>query len=273
MSGDGAAAQWGEFMKKRLVGWFGVIAALMLFAAACAPNPDGMPEDAEAPQLISLDVIPSEVIPGQPVTITATVSDNIGVSNVAFLVGRNGTPSGFCSGDATLVTGSATFGTWRLSCTAPAALNAGVYEVGVLAVDARLNNAVGSASFTVAGNLNDNEAPVVQSVTTSPSVVPRGSQITISAHVTDATGALAVGFAVRHNKTDTMGWCFEGAVLKSGSATDGIWEVTCTVDGDTTPGQYRINTAVSDLLGNIGGVTDDGADAVSGPFTVTSPAG
>lgn len=267
-------------MKKRFLGVLAIAGALAA-TAACAPNPDEAgPTDLEAPVILSVEVIPNEVTPGQPMTIRATVSDNEGVTDVAFLVGRNGTPSGFCSGAAARTGGTATLGTWELSCTAPEVLNAGTYLAGTMAVDGGLNVTTTAhdspvairGEFTVLGDVDDSAAPVIESVTTSPAVVAPGGQITISAHVTDASGVANVGFAVRKDFTDTMDWCLEGATLASGTTTDGVWELTCQVGAGALPGSYRVNTAVADVLNNFGGVGDEGGDTVAGPFTVTAPA-
>lgn len=263
-------------MKMRFIGVLGGAVAVATLMAGCAPAPEGGAVDLEAPQIVSVDVSPLDVNPGQSITITATVSDNVAVTDVAFLVGRNGTPSGFCSGGAHLVGGTASLGTWELTCDVPAVLNAGQYEVGTVALDARLNATATSpdspaavrATFNVLGETNDHDAPVIESVTTTPSVVSPGTPITISAHITDATGVSNVGFLVRRERTDTMDWCGEGARLASGTPTDGTWELTCTVGASAAPGEYRVNTAAADVLNNFTGIGDDGADTQSGPFTV-----
>lgn len=266
---------------KRLLGILMVTGALVALSSACSAEPeDTGPVDLEAPVIHSVEVIPAEVTPGQPMTIRAMVSDNVGVTDVLFLVGRNGQPSGFCSDHAVLTSGTATLGTWELSCTVPTVLNAGTYLVGTAALDARLNGTATAedspagirGEFSVLGELNDVDAPVVDSVTTAPSTVAPGAQVTISAHVTDASGVAGVGFVVRKDQTDSMGWCGGSASLASGSATDGVWELTCTVDASAAPGAYRVNTGVVDVLNNIGGVGDEGANAVAGPFTVSSVA-
>ena len=272
----------GAEMKKRSLTVFGAVAGVMLLVAGCgAPPEDVGPVDLEAPQILSVTVAPDPVTPGQDVTISATVTDNVGVDSVAFLVGRNGTPSGFCTGNATLTSGTATLGVWELTCTAPALLNAGTYQAGTAAVDARLNATATAEDspenvrglFEVSGETNDMDAPVIDSVTTTPASASPGAPVTISAHITDVTGVANVGFVVRKDMTDTMDWCAEGATLVSGTPTDGTWELTCVVGASAQGGSYRVNTAAAVVLNNFGGIGDEGVDAVAGPFTVVLNAG
>lgn len=267
-------------MRTRILAILGTMALVVSFAAACTTQPAGpsAPVDTQPPKLLAVQVTPVPVAAGQQLTIYATVSDNVGVSNVTFLVGRNGQPSNFCSGSAVLNSGTPQLGEWMLKCLVPGVVNAGVYELGTAAFDSRLNSVASSPtssedvarSFIVSGDTNDLDAPVVDSVVTSPASPARGSSITISAHVTDATGTGSVGFAVRRAGTTTMDWCLGGGVLVSGTATDGYWEMTCQVGAGAPLGAYRVNTLVTDVLGNFAGVGDGAPDEVSGPFTVTA---
>lgn len=262
---------------KRFLVVLSVVAAAGMFSAACAVE-EG-PVDIQPPKFVSLTVTPNAVVPGQAVTITAVVSDNVGVTGVSFLVGRNGTPASFCSGSASQVSGTAQLGEWQLGCIIPASANSGAYEIGAAAIDGRLNgvssvdstNPAVAHSFTVLGDTNDGSAPQVESVTTTPSSVEAGSNVTISAHVTDETGTSSVNFGVRNATGNTMGWCFGAGVLVSGTPTDGVWELTCTVAGDARGG-YWVNTFVVDGQSNAVLYDDLSPEAILGRFTVSAPA-
>lgn len=264
--------------------------ALVTIASACTgePDPGGAGPDLQPPVIVSVDAIPpagnapGHVAPGQTLRLSANVTDNVGVTTVSFLVGRNGAPAGFCSGEAHLVGGTAQNGTWEMSCTVPANVNAGEYQVGTLAIDGRLNATATSEfsppevaiSFTVDGDFSDEDAPVIDSVVTTPAVASRGGSVTISAHVTDASGVAAVSFVTRFNKFANAQWCAGAATLVDGTTTDGTWELTCNVPAGAAIGSYTVNTVATDVLPfpNIAMIDDMGAPEVTGPFEVTDPA-
>ncbi len=250
-----------------------VAGALIAITGACAPNPSG---DKLKPQILSVTVTPSEVTPGESMTVSAFVTDTTAVTGVAFTLRRDGKTALFCGGAATLVDGTAQAGTWERTCVVPVTVNSGQYQINSLAVDRALNfDQIGdieeserSGHFTMLGDIFDDEAPVVSSVTVTPAEAPIGEQVVISAHVTDATGVSAVGFTPRRDG-NVFQWCAGGATLVSGTNTDGVWERTCIIPADVELGEYAITTAFSDLLGNIGGlgeVTEPGP--TSGHFTV-----
>ncbi|MHB1139105.1 MAG: Ig-like domain-containing protein, partial [Microthrixaceae bacterium] len=206
----------------------------MAVAAGCVTPPPtgtpGGPVDLTAPQILTVAVAPAEVAPGQQLTVSATVTDAVGATGVTFVVRGNGMPVGWCGGAATLVGGTAQTGQWELTCTVPAVVNAGTYQVNTLALDAANNPRVigdgppsaTSGHFTISGATADTEAPVVQSVTVTPSPVVRGNSVTISVHVTDATGVQGVVVQARRAGL-APGWCAGDTLLTSGTATDGVW--------------------------------------------------
>ena len=83
----------GGWDMKRAMKFFLLACASVGVAAACTPPTTGTPgggtTDTIAPQVISVDVIPNEVQPGQQFTISATVTDAVGVTSVAFVVRAN----------------------------------------------------------------------------------------------------------------------------------------------------------------------------------------
>jgi len=258
------------------------LCAVVGLAAACAPatpggGTGGGTIDTVKPSVLSVDVSPLSVAPGASFTISALVTDSVGVTSVAFAVRRNGSPAGFCATTATLVSGTAQTGQWDLTCTAPAVVNSGSYQVNTAAVDLANNATVigdgpvsaTSGHFSISGSTSDALAPTVVSVTPTPATVVRGSSFTISARVTDDTGVGAVLFQVRRNNS-TPGWCVAQAALTSGTAIDGIWTYECTVPVGAAAGDYTISTATNDVLNNLVYLGDVATPtATSGNFTVT----
>ena len=272
----------GSFSLGRSFGAGLVLCSLAGLAAACTPpasggGTTGGTGDTIKPSVLSVDVSPLEVAPGGTFTISALVTDSVGVSSVAFAVRRNGAPAGFCATTATLVSGTAQAGQWDLTCTAPAVVNSGSYQVNTVAADLA-NNAIvvgdgpvnaTSGHFSITGSTSDAVAPVVVSVTPAPSTIVRGSSFTISARVTDDTGVGAVLFQVRRNNS-TPGWCVAQAALTSGTAIDGVWTYQCTVPVGAAAGNYTISTATNDVLNNLAYLGDVATPtATSGNFTVT----
>ncbi|MGB6059187.1 MAG: hypothetical protein WBF71_13100 [Microthrixaceae bacterium] len=253
------------------------VGAVLALAGCTAPPDPGDPGaiDQQAPVIVSVVVTPQEVGQNEALQVAATVSDDVGVTGVAFVVRHAGVPAGFCSGSAELTSGTAQAGTWTVSCVTPAVMNSGEYQVNTLAVDARFNSqATGdgppsatSGHFTVTGDLNDLVGPVVTSVTSAPNTVAPGGNLTITASVSDPAGVANVGFAVRRGGS-APGWCIAGAELISGTPEEGIWQLTCPVPADAEVGDYTVNTAAADTLNNITTIADDAANEISGTFSV-----
>ncbi len=251
-----------------------VSVSLALAGCTATPEPEG-PLDQQAPVIESVTVTPAVVGVNESMQVAAVVSDDVGVTGVAFVVRFNSMPAGFCSGSAELTAGTPQSGTWTIACTTPAALNSGQYQVNTAALDAAFNSQVTgdgdpsptSGHFTVSGEVSDLEGPAVASVTSAPNVAARGGNVTITASVTDATGVANVGFVVRRNG-GAPGWCAGGAELISGTPTDGLWQLTCVVPVDAESGAYTVNTAAVDVLNNVTGLGDDAPSGKNGAFSV-----
>ncbi|HTO00655.1 MAG TPA: hypothetical protein VL068_08270 [Microthrixaceae bacterium] len=264
----------------KLAAKFSMLAvAASLAAAGCTTPPPatggGGTFDQKAPELHSVEVTPQEVGPNQLLKISATVSDNVGVTGTAFVVRHNGQPVNFCSGNAVLATGTAQSGTWAIQCTTPAVVNAGEYQVNTAVVDAKFNSKVTtdgpsnatSGHFTVTGGVSDTSGPTVTSVTSAPNVVARGGNLTITAAVADESGVSNVGFVVRRAGS-APGWCAANATLISGTAQDGIWQLTCPVPANAGVGNYIVNTATADVLNNLFALVDSAGAGLNGAFSV-----
>lgn len=253
------------------------VGAVLALAACTAPPDPGDPGaiDQQSPVIESVVVTPQEVGQNQALQVAATVSDDVGVTGVAFVIRHAGVPAGFCSGSAELTAGTPQSGTWTVSCVTPAVMNSGEYQVNTLALDARFNSqatvdgppSATSGHFTVTGDLNDLVGPTVMSVTSAPDTVAPGGNLTITASVADPAGVSNVGFAVRRGGS-APGWCIAGAELIAGTSEDGIWQLTCPVPADAEVGDYTVNTATADALNNITTIADDAASEISGAFSV-----
>ena len=163
----------------RAMKWCLLVSAAIGLTAACgppAPAGGGGTVDTTPPQVLSVDVVPVEVAPGEQFKIQVVASDNVAVMAVTVVVRANGKPVSWCGGAATRVSGTAQTGQWERTCTAPAVVNAGTYQVNTLALDPKNNNTIigdgppstTSGHFTITGTTNDLTAPDVQSVTVTP---------------------------------------------------------------------------------------------------------
>ena len=115
--------------------------------------------------------------------------------------------------------------------------------------------------------VNDVTAPTIVSVTATPSTVTPGQTFTVSARVTDTTGVTYVGLQSDLNGTQAT-WCGYTAALTSGTATDGIWTVTCTVPNIVNSGAYSVFPYAQDALGNWANINNGPSTPLRGNFTV-----
>lgn len=198
-----------------------------------------------APEIVSASVTPPTRGPGGgQFTITAHVTDDIGVSDVtAAVTGPNPIPGV----TLTLQGGTAVDGTYTGTFTAPANAtpSAAEYQVTVTAVDAGGRSDVESAgSGTV---LPDLPPQVVTASVTPPTRGPDGGQFTVTAHVTDDVGVASVTAAITGpspipNVTLT---------LQGGNAADGTYSGTFTAppNGGTTAQEYQVAVTAKDTAG------------------------
>ena len=155
------------------------------------------------------------------------------------------------------VAGTATDGTYTQTCSIPAAVSNGEYQVWIHASDVVGNtrNAADS-TFTVTGGSSDVAAPVVASVTHEPAVTA-GNTITLTWRLTDASG---VTFTTASIKTSNGVWLSgcggPGVSLSSGTATDGTYTQTCTIPDTSPDGTYSVWVEAADVAGNTRNAAD-----------------
>lgn len=208
--------------------------------------------DVTAPTVTSVSVSSSTVATGESISISVTATDGIGVDAVKVTVRTpGGTPANWCDKYATLGSGTAASGTWTVSCTVPSGASGGTYDVQVVANDAANNFSPTAtrASFDVSGS-TDLDGPVVSNASASPSSVSAGGSFTISFDITDASGVDQV-FITVNGASAVCG----SATLASGTATNGTWSASCTVDALASAGSYTIDVSASDVASNYGGST------------------
>ncbi|MBR9692184.1 hypothetical protein GOV06_05365 [Candidatus Woesearchaeota archaeon] len=134
------------------------------------PNATNIGPDSVAPVINSVSDTPDPLNEGQNITITANVTDNIGVGTV--LVEIEGT-------NYTMVAGTGDLWNYDFNTTG---LATGLHSYTIYADDVYATPAVSQGgSFTIL----DTTAPVINSNTALPAPVERGTDITITANVTD----------------------------------------------------------------------------------------
>ncbi|WP_460712665.1 hypothetical protein, partial [Nocardioides dilutus] len=141
--------------------------------------------------------------------------------------------------------------------------------------------------LTVTNTPPDTSAPVLSDFDFSPKTVDvndGAKQVTVSAHVTDATGTTAPTLLLDSDSTtQTAG--FGSMTLTSGTAQDGVWSRTVTIPDTAAPGPWTVTIyPLEDTLGNDDAtfhnhptkltVTNTPPDTVPGaPTGVTATAG
>lgn len=99
----------------------------------------GGSNDSVGPEIVTLTSSLASVTVGNTFTIDARITDPIGVTRAGVMFTTNGVQNDFCGQTMTLVSGSPTDGTWRLTCTVPRTARVGTYVVTPYAQDALSN--------------------------------------------------------------------------------------------------------------------------------------
>ncbi|WP_024286025.1 DUF4214 domain-containing protein [Cellulomonas sp. KRMCY2] len=234
--------------------------------------------EPSVPVVSSVTVSPAVVAPGEPYVISADITSDVGMTTVQLvsaLDGAEGVEALCTTETATLTAGTATDGTWSLSCTAPAQVLSGSYTVTAYGWDAGgiwFNGSIGETprgTFTIAGGYADVQRPTVVSVDVTPSPVPAGQTLTISTHLTSPVG---VAFVQIESTADGVegnsSFCNGVATLTSGTATDGYWTMSCTVPGTVAAPFYTVKPYFRDVLGQWVNVNGPYTSDVRGHFEI-----
>ena len=113
----------------------------------------------------------------------------------------------------------------------------------------------GAAMTPTAAAGTDSSAPVLVGSSVTPSSVDPASgpaHVTVSVHVTDASGVMPPEIAMYHPVVGQF-LPSDPMVLASGTARDGIWKTTVTVPRGTPAGRYKVmwtQSGLQDVFGN-----------------------
>lgn len=228
---------------------------------AIGTDPDGEPievgqrltVDLSKPAIGGFSSSPSVVAVGNTVSVFIDVTDTYGVEKVTITTtAQNGSAATWCSGSATLVSGSDEDGRWRVNCDVPGTAPTTGYLVSATATDYSGNSVSRSSSSAVFSTSNGSDVtpPTISGVTLSTNTASAGDTITIAVRASDITGVDTVRVTVRTPSLSPAGWCDKYAPLYSGRSQDGTWRVSCTVPVGASGGAYAVEVVASDTAGN-----------------------
>jgi hypothetical protein len=232
------------------------------------------------PDILSISATPSSLSPGQSFVVSAHVTSPVGVQQIelqSVLDGSSGV-SPFCDSYATLTSGTTLDGVWSINCTVPDPVLSGSYTITPYAEDVTgdWTNTNGgptsptTGSFTVTGGLSDVARPTVVSIDVNPSTVSIGQTFTVSAHVTSPVGVQQIELqSTADGVSGNTSFCDSYATLTSGTATDGIWSIQCTVPATVASGSYTVTPYAEDILGQWVNTNGGPPSDTRGSFTVS----
>ena len=213
--------------------------------------------DAAGPEILTLTTNQPSYAPGDQIVVTMHATDATGIDDAAVSFSIDGKQNDFCGQQMQRVTGTAQDGIWKLSCTVPADVLNGTYEVLPYARDVMNNwtNMNGQnpidlrAHFDLDGGSDDADGPEILTLTTNQQSYTPGDQIVVTMHATDATGIddAAVSFSIDGKQND---FCGQQMQRVTGTAQDGIWKLSCTVPADVLNGTYEVLPYARDVMNN-----------------------
>lgn len=209
----------------------------------------------QPPTVSNLIASAAVVTLGTSFTLTATASDDIGVSNVSFFFDSNGN-SALDGSDTVLTTDFSADGGWTFSGTAQTAWGSrGSASFGAIATDG--GGLQSTPRFTT---IRLNTQPVVSNVTSNVASPLVGTSVTFTATVSDDVGVNAVTFFV---DKDNNGGFNSGTDIDLGADFDaaGGWTRTAVVATNWGSGTVRIRATARD--------TDNVFGSSGGPAVIT----
>lgn len=209
----------------------------------------------QPPNVSNLTSSAAVVTLGTSFTLTATASDDIGVSNVSFFFDSNGN-SALDGSDTVLTTDFSADGGWTFSGTAQTAWGSrGSASFGAIATDG--GGLQSTPRFTT---IRLNTQPVVSNVTSNVASPLVGTSVTFTATVSDDVGVNAVTFFV---DKDNNGGFNSGTDIDLGADFDaaGGWTRTAVVATNWGSGTVRIRATARD--------TDNVFGSSGGPAVIT----
>ncbi len=210
--------------------------------ATSSPQEVVIPIDTEGPNATDILVSPTSAKPGDRISITVNVTDDIsGVRRVRGILTKEG-------GDPITVFMSDPDDDGIYTGTWPTMIftEGGIYTLDIVAVDNSDNEAVVRApSIEIIPTPVDTEAPSVTNMVVSPTPADSGTPIEFSAEVTDALSGVRDVKAIISKGGEEVATVFMLDREKNGLYT-GIWHTMVFTDG----GIYNIDIIARDNVGN-----------------------
>ncbi len=140
--------------------------------------------DTTPPTISNVKVTPSSVVEGNPVNITAAVTDNVGVNSVKLTVKKATTVNNTTSYE--IVINNTAMSEYNGTYYYKHIYGVGSYVFEIYADDAAGNSVVDNSSTNAFNVTEDTAAPVIGNVAANPSSTAQGGWVNITASVTDA---------------------------------------------------------------------------------------
>ncbi len=206
----------------------------------------------------------TSVVAGHPITFTWQVDSPIGVADTS--VGISG-PDLFgqlgCDANGTLISGTATAGTYREVCVVPKASSNSTWTSFISAQDvADQSSSTGGPSFTVTGGTTKTTPlPQIGFSSVSPTTVATGQTVTFTWQVSAAAGVSNTSVEPYGVGGGISNVCFGNGTLISGTARNGTYQEPCTIPTDASSGGWMGLIAAADS-------TEQSTEATGPAFTV-----
>jgi hypothetical protein len=202
-----------------------------------------IPIDTEAPIISSITVSPTPAEPGTPIHISAEVGDDLsGVREVMAFITKEGEDVGTTWLSGPGGTGGIYTGIWRTMIFT----EGGIYNITISATDNKGNEALATAPDVEILEIPvDTEAPIISSITVSPTSAEPGTSIHISAEVCDDLSGVRSVRGIINKEGEDVTTVFMSDPDKDGIYT-GIWHTMIFTEG----GIYNINISATDNRGN-----------------------
>ncbi len=211
---------------------------------------DGGLGDTQRPQITSIEVLPNPPLPGEPMTIRWTISDDseIEASN-AVLTTNAGAGLNWC-GEASQVPQDGDDKAFEVICGIPPLAPAGPYLVSVSAVDTvgYYSDGDQSLSFSIDTTFGDISPPRIDNVNFSEGVVSPGDTVYLTLNLSDASGIDYYMVDILSNEWDVLGDC--STFVDAGDVNEVIAGFSCQIPEDTPGGTYPVAVRAMDLIGN-----------------------
>ncbi|WP_261818335.1 fibronectin type III domain-containing protein [Nocardioides sp. OK12] len=217
--------------------------------------------DTVAPALTDFDFTPStvDVFTGEKqVTVTARVTDATGAEAPTMILASESTSQQLGFGTMTRTSGDTKDGTYSRTVTIPTTAAPGDWRVSIYPLRDTIGNSQTGfnnhpTKLKVTNGPADTAAPVLADFDFTPTTVDVSTgekQVTVTARVTDATGAEAPTMILASESTSQQ-LGFGTMTRTSGDTKDGTYSRTVTIPTTAAPGDWRVSIyPLRDTIGN-----------------------